>query len=179
MRVFVAIYPPLEVRENLLQRARDLLPGDEFRWAKPANVHLTLKFLGDIGEESLTGLKETLDVVCGRHEQFEILPCGIGAFPSSHKPRVVWAGVDEGADALIALAEDLEGSLTMLGFEREKRKFKPHITLGRSRNRPGTLPAGTETVTAPGFSARRVELVKSSLAADGAAYSALSAHPLP
>lgn len=179
MRAFIAIYPPLEVRKDLLQKARGLLPGNEFRWAKPANVHLTLKFLGEIEDENLTGLKETLDVVCRHHEQFEIVPRGIGAFPSTNKARIVWAGVDEGTDALLALAEDLEGSLRVLGFEGEKRKFKPHITLGRSRNRPGTLPEETESVTAPGFSARRVELVESSLGADGATYSTLSEHPLP
>lgn len=179
MRAFIAVYPPLEIRENLLQKAQDLLPGNEFRWAKPANVHLTLKFLGDIGEESLTGLQESLDAVCKRHEQFEVVPRGIGAFPSPRKARIVWAGVDKGADALRTLVEDLEGPLSVLGFEREKREFKPHITLGRSRNRPGMLPSGTESVTAPGFSARRVELVESFLGADGATYSTLSEHPLP
>ncbi len=178
MRVFIAIYPPLEIREPLLRKARDLLPGNEFRWVKSANVHLTLKFLGDVEEERIAGLQESLDVVCGRHERFEVVPRGIGAFPSPWKARVIWAGVDKGTDALLALAKDLEGSLAALGFESEKRGFEPHITLGRSRDRPGTLPVGTGSVTAPGFLAWRVELVESSLGADGAVYSTLSEHPL-
>ncbi len=177
MRVFVAIYPPLEIRESLLQTARELVPA-EFRWVKPANVHLTLKFLGDIEEESLPGLRETLDAVTGRHELFEISPRGIGAFPSHRKARIVWAGVEEGADELHALAEDLEESLALRGFEKEKRGFKPHITLGRSRNRPGQLPEDPGDVEAPGFTARLVELVESSLGAEGAVYTTLSEYPL-
>ncbi|MDQ4105945.1 MAG: RNA 2',3'-cyclic phosphodiesterase [Actinomycetota bacterium] len=178
MRTFVAIYPPLETRETLLRAARDLLPEDVFRWTSPANVHLTLKFLGDTAEESLPALRETLDVVCNRHEQFEIEPRGIGAFPSARKARIVWAGVGQGSASLLALAEDLEDSVAPLGFEKERRGFKPHITLGRARRRPGRLPEGTQTVKAPGFAARQIELVESSPGKDGVAYSTLSAHPL-
>ena len=178
MRAFIAIYPPPELRENLLQTARALLPGNEFRWIKPTNVHLTLKFLGETEEERLADLREMLDTVCGRHEPFEIKPRGIGAFPSPRKARIVWAGVDAGANALLSLAEDIEESLSPLGFEREKRGFKPHITLGRARNRPGRLPEGTDAVEAPGFSARFVELVESSLGSGGAVYTTLSEHPL-
>lgn len=178
MRAFVAIYPPLEIRETLLRAARNLLLAAEFRWPRPANVHLTLKFLGDTTEESLPALREALDAVCNRHEQFEIGPRGIGAFPSARKARIVWAGVGQGSTNLQALAEDLEKSLAPLGFEREKRGFKPHITLGRARKRPGWLPEGTEAVEAPVFPARWIELVESSPGEGGVAYSSLSAHPL-
>lgn len=178
MRTFVAIYPPPEVRASLSQTVRDLLPQDVFRWIDPANVHLTLKFLGETGEESLPDLGETLDAVCERHAPFEARPRGIGAFPSPRKARIVWAGVERGADELNALASDLEESLASLGFERERRGFKPHITLGRSRNRPGVLPPGTGAVEAPAFTARRVELVESKLGESGAVYKTLSAHPL-
>lgn len=180
MRVFIAIYPPLEIRERLLRTAQNLVPGDAFRWSKPANVHLTLNFLGNVEEENLAGLRQTLDTVCGRHGPFEIKPCGIGAFPSSRKARIVWAGVDKGAEALRVLAEDLEESLSRLGFEKQKRGFKPHITLGRSRSSPG-LPEDTESMKsmeAPGFLAQRVDLVESSPGAGGAVYATLSGHPL-
>lgn len=178
MRAFIAIYPPLEIRESLLRAARNLLPEDVFRWTSPANAHLTLKFLGNTAEESLPGLQETLYAVCNRHEQFEIEPRGIGAFPSARKARIVWAGVGQGSASLLALAEDLEDFLAPLGFEKEKRGFKPHITLGRARRRPGRLPEGAEAVEAPGFAARRIELVESSPGEGGVAYSTLSAHPL-
>jgi 2'-5' RNA ligase len=177
MRAFIAIYPPPEIRADLLQAARTLLSVDEFRWVKPANVHLTLKFLGDIEEESLADLGDILDTVCGRHGQFDIEPDGIGAFPSTRKARIIWAGVGKGSDALLALSEDLEESLSSFGLEREKRGFEPHITLGRSKGQPGRLPE-TGAFTAPGFVARRIELVESSLGEGGTCYDTLSEHPL-
>ena len=154
------------------------MPGDEFRRVKPENAHLTLKFLGDIEKGRVAGLKDLLNEACSRHEQFEVEPHGIGAFPSPRKARVVWAGVSKGADALLALAEGLEQSLSTLGFEEDKRQFKPHITLARSIKQPGKLLTDGEPVTAPGFQARYVELVESSLGKGGATYTTLSEHPL-
>ncbi len=175
MRTFVAIFPPLEARKELLRTARNLNVKGEVRWTKPENVHLTLKFLGEVPEESLTDIGGVLREVAARHETFEIEADGFGAFPSAEKARVLWAGVGEDAARLRTLAGEVEDALEPLGFEREDRVFTPHITLGRAGGSPVALaqPVGTS----PGslFEARRLELVRSVPGRDGVVYSTVEA----
>lgn len=85
MRTFIAIFPPLETRKELLRTARNLNIRGEVRWTKSENVHLTLKFLGEVREEYLAGVGGTLREVAARHETFEIEAGGFGAFPSAEK----------------------------------------------------------------------------------------------
>lgn len=173
-RAFVAVSPPLEVRRALLDAARGLPVTGEVRWVRPENVHLTLKFLGDVAEDELARAAEALASVCEKHVAFEVAPAGFGAFPSARRARILWAGVGEGADRLTALARDVELSLKALSFEPEKRPYRPHLTLGRARGRPAVL--GDAGITPPGlgFTVRSVELVESVLGEAGATYSTLS-----
>lgn len=179
MRTFVAVFPPPEVREALVGAARELPVAGPVRWARPENVHLTLKFLGDVGKENLLGrVAEALKAVCGRHEPFEAEPSVFGAFPSAGRARILWAGIDEGSDRLRGLAEDVEASMEPLGFEREDRAYTPHLTLGRARARPVVLEALETSLTVPNFTVRNVELVQSVLGGAGVAYSTLATYPL-
>jgi len=176
VRTFVAIFPPPEVRESLLRAAHGLSAEESIRWSRPENVHLTLKFLGDVPEEDLDGIRGVLSRVCGRHEPFEAATSGFGAFPSASKARVVWADVVEGRDALRALAEDLEISL---GFARESRRaFRPHVTLGRVRGSPVRLELAKTGARGLRFPVREMILARSVPAEAGATYSALAAYPL-
>jgi RNA 2',3'-cyclic 3'-phosphodiesterase len=177
-RAFVAVSPPLEVRRALLEAARGLPVAGEVRWVKPENVHLTLKFLGDVAEEDLVRATDTLESVCERHDAFEVEPSGFGAFPSARRARILWAGVGEGAERLTALAQDVERSLKDLGFEPEKRPYRPHLTLGRARGRPAVLEAAGITAPVPGFAVESVDLVESVLGATGATYSTLASRAL-
>jgi RNA 2',3'-cyclic 3'-phosphodiesterase len=177
-RAFVAVSPPLEVRRALLQAARGLPVAGEVRWVKPENVHLTLKFLGDVVEADLVRVTDTLGSVCERHDAFEVEPSGFGAFPSARRARILWAGVGEGAGRLTALAQDIERSLKALGFEPEKRPYRPHLTLGRARGRPAVLEAAGITAPGPGFTVESVDLVESVLGAAGATYSTLASRAL-
>ncbi len=179
MRTFIAIFPPPEIRESLLEAARGLSAEQNIRWSRPENVHLTLKFLGEVPEENLDGVRGVLGRICERRGPFEAAISGFGAFPSSRKARVVWADITEGRDALRALAEDLEGSLASLGFARETRHaFRPHVTLGRARGRPVGLELAETGPRGPRFPVREVVLVRSVLGEAGAAYSALASYPL-
>jgi RNA 2',3'-cyclic 3'-phosphodiesterase len=177
-RAFVAVSPPLEVREALLGTARGLPITGEVRWVKPENVHLTLKFLGDVVEEDLARVTSILESVCGRHESFEVAPSGFGAFPSARRARILWAGVGEGAERLTALAHDVQRSLESLSFEPEKRPYRPHLTLGRARGRPAVLGAAGITPPGLGFPVNSVELVESVLGEAGATYSTLASRAL-
>jgi len=178
VRAFVAVFPPPDVREALAGAARDLPVVGKIRLTAPANIHLTLKFLGDVSQEVLARVAEGREPLRERHEPFEAAIAVFGAFPSPRKARILWAGVGEGADRLSALAQDVDQSLEPLGFEREGRAYVPHLTLGRARGRPVTLEATEVSPPVPGFSVRRLDLVESVLGGAGATYSTLAAYPL-
>ncbi len=178
MRAFVAVFPPLEVREALAGAARELPVVGDVRWIRPENVHLTLKFLGDIPGDARERVAEALDSLRPRHRPFEARLSGFGAFPSARRARILWAGIGEGSEPLRALARDVEASLEPLGFEREDRAYVPHLTLGRARGRPVALEEMETASDIAGFRVRSVELVESVLGGGGAAYSILAAYPL-
>jgi len=131
MRTFIALdldKPLKETLEGLISRLRHR--GGDIRWVKPEGMHLTIKFLGEIGEETVAKLKSSLGVVAGRHKPFRLTFQGTGTFPPGSKARVLWVGVEDNS-ALKALQEDLETETERLGFPREERRFHPHLTLGR------------------------------------------------
>jgi 2'-5' RNA ligase len=177
VRAFVAVYPPSEARRALVEAAQALDVVGEVRWTRPERAHLTLKFLGDVAEEDLGPVAKTLEPVCLRHEPFEARPSSFGAFPSTRRARIVWAGIGEGSEPLRALAEDVETSLEPLGFEREGRTYVPHLTLGRARGRPVSLEVVETPPAVLGFIVRNVELVESVLGGEPT-YSTLATFPL-
>jgi 2'-5' RNA ligase len=103
------------------------------KWVEPENLHLTLKFLGEVPQEQIPAVQEALDRVARQHSPLEPEVSGLGAFPDSRRPRVVWAGVTEGREALIRLALHLNRELAHLGIAAEARPFAGHVTLGRIR----------------------------------------------
>ncbi len=175
MRAFVAIFPPLEIRAAAAAAARETVrplsdhSGDRIRWARPENIHLTLKFLGDVREEVLGDLRAILSETCARHAPFDVGLAGLGAFPSARHARILWAGVSTGSERLRALAADLDAALVPLGFEREERPYAPHLTLGRVRGRPASLDLSPAAGNLE-FRAQRVELTESTLTPEGAIY---------
>jgi 2'-5' RNA ligase len=104
-------------------------------WVKQGNIHLTLKFLGDIQTNQIESINSTLQNIAESHSPFDISLSGIGVFPNLRRPRVLWIGMTKGAEQSIQLAEDISNSLQTLGFPRERRRFKPHLTLARIRRR--------------------------------------------
>ena len=178
MRAFVAVFPPPEIRRALAGAARKLPVAGEVRWARPENVHLTLKFLGDVPEDDLHQIAEVLEPLRLRHGPFEARLSGFGGFPSARRARIVWVGIGAGSEPLRALARDVEASLEPLGFEREDRAYVPHLTLGRARGRPVALGDVETPSNVADFRVRSVELVESVLGGGGAAYTTLATYPL-
>ena len=179
MRAFVAIFPPPELQTavaGVLETVQHL--DDKVRWVRPENIHLTLKFLGNVQEETLGNLRAALKETCAEHEPFDIGLARLGAFPSARRARILWAGVDAGSDRLRALVTDLESALTPLGFEREKRAFTPHLTLGRVRSRPANFDDLPTTIGDLRFRVRHIELMESTLSHKGATYRTIEAFPL-
>jgi RNA 2',3'-cyclic 3'-phosphodiesterase len=140
MRIFVAVALNAAVREavgNL--RARLNSAASSLRWVPPENMHLTLKFLGEITERRVARVTDAAREVAGRNGPFSIMLAGMGAFPSARRPRVVWVGVGQGADELVALARDLDTTLRREKFPREARPFRPHLTVARAKH-SGPVP---------------------------------------
>jgi len=149
-------------------------------WVGRDNVHLTLKFLGAVESDRLESVTAALTGAAATCRPFELGLGRLRAFPSLTHPRVIWAGVDEGAAESAALAARVDAALTGLGFEPETRPYSPHVTLGRVRQ-PRRQPHLVE-VTGGGSHGRqrvdRVSLMRSELSPRGARYTELAAIPL-
>jgi RNA 2',3'-cyclic 3'-phosphodiesterase len=140
LRSFIAVEIPPNIQSALahstavLQKA---LPKPLVRWVPPHNVHLTLKFLGDVSPANLELLAETLKVEMSTHKTFRMVLGGLGAFPNKRRARVIWIGI-EAPTALTSLVHSVEAVTKRLGFPSEQRPFSPHLTIGRV----GPLTAG-------------------------------------
>ncbi|NLG72551.1 MAG: RNA 2',3'-cyclic phosphodiesterase [Chloroflexi bacterium] len=137
IRAFIAISISPEILHRLqgvTQQLKDRLEDVPVRWVPVENMHLTLKFLGDVSEANVERIKEILEKVGRNCSPFEISVGELGAFPSLRRPRVIWAGV-KAPPELKALQRSIDTETARLGYAREEREFSPHLTLGRaSRN---------------------------------------------
>ena len=133
LRSFIAVEIPVEIQNAIshstasLQRA---LPKPIIRWVSPQNVHLTLKFLGDVSPANIERLADVLKLEAAAHGMFSMSVGGIGAFPTSRRARVIWIGL-EAPPSLVALQHGVEAASARLGYTRENRPFSPHLTIGR------------------------------------------------
>jgi 2'-5' RNA ligase len=132
MRTFIAIDLDDGLKKALETLAGELRPlAQSVRWVGAAGMHLTLKFLGEIEEADAARISAALEEIGPRHAVFALVLQGTGAFPPGRRdPRVFWAGAAP-EPPLLGLQEDIEKEMEKLGFEREKRRFHPHLTLGR------------------------------------------------
>jgi 2'-5' RNA ligase len=133
VRSFIAI----ELASGVKQRAHELIKqlkqtDADVRWVEPTEMHLTLKFLGEINRDEILPLCKITQEITAQFPPFDIGFSGLGAFPNADEPRTLWIGVEEGLEELTALHSALENALhKQLGFGKERRKFTPHLTIGR------------------------------------------------
>ncbi|MGE5308149.1 MAG: RNA 2',3'-cyclic phosphodiesterase [Deltaproteobacteria bacterium] len=183
MRTFIAIALPPSIHAYL-KGIQDTLKKAEadVKWVEPANIHLTLKFLGEIDGPTVEKVKGAMADAAAGVARFQMGLSALGGFPTSTSPRVVWMGIKEGIAPLKDLASRLEERLAPMGLA-EDRPFAAHITLGRtrsSRNRrqlAESLQQPPAQLPAP-FEVAGVTLFKSTLSPKGPAYEALSLSPL-
>ena len=183
IRAFIAVQISPAARKALagvIERLGTTVPRG-VRWVNPRGVHLTLKFLGDI-TPALT--QQVLEAVRGSGQgtrSFRIHLSGLGMFPNQRQPRVLWAGVAGGLDALSGLQGAVETAMAELEFPREGRPFSPHLTIGRVRHEvsPGQRRAIAEAIssvvlepTEP-WLVESVDLMQSALTPQGAVYTSL------
>ena len=135
MRLFIAIELPQEIREELARIQSHLkYSAADVKWVEKENIHLTLKFLGEVQEEKIEKIRSVLDGIAGGARPFKLSLKDIGAFPKIEYPRVIWVGLDKGTAESEGLAAKLDEELSKIGFEKEARPFSVHLTIGRVRS---------------------------------------------
>ncbi len=139
MRTFIAFDITDRTRSELGRAQRNMGRIAGVRWVRPAGIHLTVKFVGDVVDQAILEIFEVMRRAVTGVKPVEFTVRGLGWFPPGRRPRVLWAGVDCEGDILAAIARRLDEGLADLGVRPENRAFKPHITLGRVR---GALDAG-------------------------------------
>jgi RNA 2',3'-cyclic 3'-phosphodiesterase len=176
MRVFVAMNLPPRIRRNLADSLEPLRQRQlPVRWTREESLHLTLKFLGDIDGTEVPRLRDTLQTVAEGHAPLVLSITGIGAFPSLRRASVLWAGVAPDAP-LMSLQHDVEMALSRLGYVRDLKPFRPHVTVARTQR--GTRPLDVERITpVHGFAGTApvatMDLMRSHLSPDGAVHEPL------
>jgi RNA 2',3'-cyclic 3'-phosphodiesterase len=185
MRAFIAIALPDHIRASI-KGACDILKktGADVKWVEPENAHLTLKFLGEIDEQTAETVTTAMQESCADIGTFSLSVSSLGAFPGIANPRVIWIAVAQGSAQAAELAGRLQARLAPLGMQ-EDRPFSAHITIGRtrsSRNRK-ELSAALQSPALPHqspapFEIRSITLFKSALSPKGPTYTPLFEAPL-
>ncbi|MBN2564659.1 MAG: RNA 2',3'-cyclic phosphodiesterase [Candidatus Eisenbacteria bacterium] len=181
VRTFVALELPEALLEGILRLIHQLRDsGIRASWSGRGTLHVTLKFLGDVEERELPRVVEAVAAASAQVPPFSFETTRLGGFPSPRNPRVLWVGVTP-VDELLELQEALETELAAIGFARERRRFHPHITVGRIRGRApeatGEIisgldaPRGTVDVT-------ETRVMRSTLDPRGAIHELVKAVPL-
>jgi 2'-5' RNA ligase len=182
-RTFCAIDLPQEVRAQLQNHAgqlREAFPTASASWSRPENVHLTLKFFGNVPTEKLTLISGAATRIAGGLSPFAIRIGGTGVFPRRSRPQVLWVGIEDSSGRLSDLQQRLEQEFEREGFPKEDRGYRPHLTIARLRRPEDARPlAEAHIQTKFDFIEIRVNefaLFRSQLSPKGSIYTVISNH---
>ena len=184
VRAFICLDIPEAIKERLAALQNILRAGGaSASWVRPANIHLTLKFLGDVPAANLPQITAAVTRAAGSCRRFSVTVEGVGCFPSARNPKVLWVGIESGSAALQILHQALEGELASAGFPREAKRFSPHLTLARIRNPHYARSLAEELIregfAAETFTASEVLVMRSELTPRGSVYTPLGVIPFP
>lgn len=184
IRSFIAIELPPELKEWLtcLEDKLQVRQYPFVKWINPENIHLTLKFLGDVPSTSLPRITEAMSRICQQASPLNLQVGDLGSFPNWQRPQIVWVGIGQEIDKLAALQRNIDAALSPLGFPPESRSFSPHLTLGRVREQtsPGDRQRLSKWVCSHkfedrlSFEVKAISLMRSQLTPDGAIYHQIS-----
>jgi 2'-5' RNA ligase len=183
LRVFCAVELPAAVRAAAaahVARLRRDFHGARASWPRPASLHVTLKFLGEIETARVEALSSAARAAAAALAPFELSVEGAGTFPASGAARVLWLGIRDETGQLARLQRQLEDECEAAGFRRESRAFKPHLTLARLRPSTDALAVSEAHRRTPfgphRFRASELVVLRSELAPGGSRYTPLSRH---
>jgi len=184
IRSFIAIELPHEVKRELTQLSRELGKAKYpfVKWVDTENIHLTLKFLGNIPPGQVAEIAKAMEQAVQGKSPFQLEISRLGAFPNVNQPRVIWIGVGGETNSLLELQRDIDSRLVPLGFPPEKQPFVPHLTIARVRENAspedrkalGRLLASRRFDSQGRIAVDSIKLMRSQLTPEGPVYSLLS-----
>jgi len=184
IRSFIAIELPDELKSELVQLEAQLKSIDQpfVKWVDPYSIHLTLKFLGNVAADRIGEITKAMEEATQGVSSFNLQVRDLGVFPNLRRVQVAWVGLSGEMDKLARLQQRIESSLETLGFTPESRKFVPHLTLARVRNRAslnerqrlGELITSINFDTVHNIKVDSISLMRSQLTREGAIYSRIS-----
>ena len=185
IRSFLAFELPSDIKRVIseVSRAEKELPLD-LRWVKPDNIHLTMVFIGNVPEDKIESIGETIKKVCTRFDPFDVSPGGLGFFGSRRRPRVLWMGLNSDVLRMGRFRDALQKNLKPFDINTERRPFKPHLTLGRFKKGARPWPHLDHMISkyadlkGRACSLGVLVLFKSDLTPGGAIYTKLDVWPL-
>ena len=180
-RVFCAIELPADVRRRLEEHAaelRKMFPNAAVSWTRVENIHLTLKFFGNVARDRISTISEAAARTVKEFSAFEISVGGTGVFPRPSRAQVLWIGVNDRAEKLSTLQRRLEDECAKEGFEKEDRAYRPHLTIARLRSPERQLAEAHLGLEFKPIAITLSELVifRSELSPKGSRYTAISRH---
>ncbi|MDR2861350.1 MAG: RNA 2',3'-cyclic phosphodiesterase [Syntrophobacterales bacterium] len=186
IRAFLACSPSPQVRREIVslqETFKKQIPAGVVSWVKPEDIHLTLKFLGNISAAQKETIQPLLMETIAALPVFHLAPTGAGAFPSLSRPKVIWTGLTGETETLLNLQRRIDRALTAAGFSEEDRPFQGHLTLGRVKKTYASQEIAQSLSRARGFAGGQfqvdhISLYKSDLTPDGAIYTLLRTFPL-
>lgn len=179
IRCFIAIEIPDAIQSLLICAQEELKRNIRgASWVKRGNIHLTLRFLGDVAPNQISTIKNAIEKVAIRRSPFSMKIGGIGAFPNLTRPRIIWAGVKTGANEVVAISKDIDSGLSQHGFGRDEKPFRPHLTLARVKRRINLKPLVDvfqqyDTINGATLIVDQIRVVRSELRQSGAIYTPL------
>src|SRR5262249_2148089 len=179
MRTFIAIEIPSEVKSAFAALQDEVRrAGVDVSWTRPENIHLTLRFLGEVDERRIGEVEKVCVTSAAEFQPFTLSLNDTGVFPNARQPRVLWAGLAGGIAKAAEMGKRLDDGLALIGFEREDKDFNPHLTIGRVKSNRKTRElialADARRVPALSFVVTEIVLMKSELHPAGARYTPIA-----
>jgi len=180
LRTFIAVDLGKAIRDRIVALQETLArTGTEVKWVEPENLHVTLLFLGEVDAREVPEVCRIVAEGARSQPAFPLSVETLGCFPHPRRPRVLWVGVGEGTQPLVALHDELEGPLQELGYRREERRYTPHITLGRVKSDRPTDQLSAALAKHAGWkggetTVQEVQVMSSELTPQGPVYTVLS-----
>ncbi|NIA23529.1 MAG: RNA 2',3'-cyclic phosphodiesterase [Proteobacteria bacterium] len=176
-RIFIAVDVEDELK-HYLEKLIDEIGGlniPSIRLVKPENIHITLKFLGEVEDDRVDDIIEALTGIDKRFNRKVSKILGIGAFPNMRRPHVLWLGIDDGKEQFSKMADFINNSLSIYGFTKNSRPFSPHLTLGRFKKPISNLNSYVGKLNVPDveFGINRITIYESKLFQTGPVYTAI------
>jgi len=185
VRVFIAVKLPLPVVEQLAVTQNEIKSFRfAIRWTRPENIHLTLKFLGDISKNDIEPVCKAVETASAGFKPISLFARGVGVFPGVKRPRVLWTGMSGETDQLLKLQVNIDKMMASIGFKSESRTYKAHLTLGRFKGNPDIerlleVMGRFKDTASEKFLADAITVFQSDLRSSGPVYSELGTIKLP